>query len=209
MKILLAPLLIAVSLPAFAEVEPKIHKLCIEAKDYAGCVRAMKGETMPTSRVINSQGADIAEGNSCPSGYAYIGGGNCREVSCGYGKSNNGSHDPRLAGKTMPNGKDRWVCKRVMLWNGTLNLGENTVRTSNNPNCPAGEPKIGFNNTCDTQTEVKFSKEEIKRNQCDFKLKTYDCSYDAYLVANPAIKQWAELNPAMAEKERIRLQSVD
>ena len=40
MKILLAPLLLAVSLPAFAEIDPKIHKLCIEAKDYAGCVKA-------------------------------------------------------------------------------------------------------------------------------------------------------------------------
>lgn len=54
MKILLVPLLLAVSLPAFAEVDPKIHKLCIEAKDYAGCVRAMKGDTMPSTRVINS-----------------------------------------------------------------------------------------------------------------------------------------------------------
>ena len=45
MKILLAPLLLAVSLPAFAEVDPKIHKLCIEAKDYLGCIKAMKGET--------------------------------------------------------------------------------------------------------------------------------------------------------------------
>ena len=75
MRILLAPLLLAVSLPAFAEVDSKIHKLCIEAKDYAGCVRAMKGDKMPTSRVINSQGADIAEGNQCPQGYAYLGGG--------------------------------------------------------------------------------------------------------------------------------------
>ena len=27
------------------EIEPKIHKLCIKAKDYAGYVRAMKGDT--------------------------------------------------------------------------------------------------------------------------------------------------------------------
>ncbi|WP_186544533.1 hypothetical protein [Synechococcus sp. ROS8604] len=44
MKILLAPLLLAVSLPAFAEVDPKIHKLCIEAKDYAGCVLIQEGK---------------------------------------------------------------------------------------------------------------------------------------------------------------------
>ena len=39
MKILLAQLLFAVSLPALAEVDSKIHKLCVEAKDYAGWVR--------------------------------------------------------------------------------------------------------------------------------------------------------------------------
>lgn len=45
MKILLAPLFLAVSLPAFAEVDSKIHNLCIEAKDYSGCVKSMKGDT--------------------------------------------------------------------------------------------------------------------------------------------------------------------
>ena len=29
--------------PAFANVAPKIHKLCVEAKDYLGCVKAMNG----------------------------------------------------------------------------------------------------------------------------------------------------------------------
>ena len=54
MKILLAPLLLAVSLPAFAEVDSKIHKLCIEAKDYAGCVKAqgaMKGSDAASSGI--------------------------------------------------------------------------------------------------------------------------------------------------------------
>ena len=70
-----------VSTSAMAEVDPKIHRLCIEAKDYAGCVRAMKGDTTTTTiREIRSQGADIAEGNQCPAGFAYVGGGNCMEV---------------------------------------------------------------------------------------------------------------------------------
>ena len=43
MKILLAPILLAVSLPAFAEVDPKIHKLCIEAKDYCGMRKIYEG----------------------------------------------------------------------------------------------------------------------------------------------------------------------
>ena len=54
MIILLALLLLAVSLPAFAfaEVDSKIHKLCIEAKDYAGYVRAIKGEIVPSEKLI-------------------------------------------------------------------------------------------------------------------------------------------------------------
>ena len=35
----LATLLVAG--PAFASTDPKIHKLCLEARDYAGCVKSM------------------------------------------------------------------------------------------------------------------------------------------------------------------------
>ena len=31
------------AIPALAEVDPKIHKLCIEAKDYSGCIKSMIG----------------------------------------------------------------------------------------------------------------------------------------------------------------------
>ena len=88
MRASLLSVLVLGASPAMAQgvVEPAIHKLCVEAKDYAGCVRAMKGEANPTSRVINSQGADISEGNKCPSGYAYIGGGNCQNVICVEGR---------------------------------------------------------------------------------------------------------------------------
>ena len=44
---------------------------------------------------------------------------------------------------------------------------------------------------------------------CNIKLQKYECSFSAYLEANPAMKQWAELNPEMAENERIKLQSID
>ena len=33
--------------PVIAQVDPKIHKLCIEAKDYSGCVRAMTSAPQP------------------------------------------------------------------------------------------------------------------------------------------------------------------
>ena len=32
------------AIPAIAEVDAKTHKLCLEAKDYLGCVKAMTGE---------------------------------------------------------------------------------------------------------------------------------------------------------------------
>jgi hypothetical protein len=37
----------------------------------------------------------------------------------------------------------------------------------------------------------------------------YNCSYNAHLDANPDMKKWVELNPDMAAKERVKLQSVD
>ena len=36
---------ILLAAPVMAQVDPKIHKLCIEAKDYAGCVKAMTGNS--------------------------------------------------------------------------------------------------------------------------------------------------------------------
>ena len=215
---LLVPVLFTTALPALAEVDSKIHKLCIEAKDYAGCVRAMKGETMPTSRQINSQGADIAEGNSCPAGFAYIGGGNCQEVKCSYNSSgfNPLGHDSLIAGLKDNKGKDVWGCKyNVWAGAGVLRLTGGILRTTQNDDCPPGEPTKGFTSTCQTASDNWLNPEavaaEAKREgpKCDFRLEAYDCSYDSYLVANPAIKQWAELNPGMAEKERMRLQSVD
>lgn len=36
-------------------------------------------------------------------------------------------------------------------------------------------------------------------------LSDYQCKWDQYLDANPNVKAWAEANPGMAEKEKIRL----
>lgn len=48
-----------------------------------------------------------------------------------------------------------------------------------------------------------------KNSNCSFIIRKYDCSFTKYLEANPLIQQWFEDNPQKAEKERIRLQSVD
>ena len=154
------PLLIAFSvllaLPVSAQVDPKIHKLCVEAKDYAGCVRAMTGSPEPSARQITSQGADIAEGNQCTAGFAYIGGGNCQAVRCEYNSSgfNALGHDKLIAGKKDNDGKDVWGCK-FSFWEGSgvLRLAGGVTRTSNNKDCPPGEPQLGYNNTCQTASK--------------------------------------------------------
>lgn len=201
------------AIPALAEVDPKIHKLCIEAKDYAGCVRAMKGDTTPTSRVINSQGADIVEGNQCPAGFAYVGGGNCMAVICKYNTATglgwDVGHDQRVAGKS------NWKCKYSLLAGAGVMFLEGNARASVNPECPPGEPEIGWNSTCEKppvgweSPSAKAAREKREGPKCDFKLQKYGCSFDAYLEANPGMKKWAELNPDMAAKERIKLQSID
>jgi len=153
MKRLLITAIYLLAGSAHAQVDPKIHKLCLQAKDYEGCARAMKGETRSNNRIINSQGADIAEGNQCPSGYAYIGGGNCQDVKCDYNSSgfNALGHDKILAGLKDSSGKDVWGCK-WSFWHGAgvLRLTGGVTRASNSSDCPQGEPKIGFNSTCQT-----------------------------------------------------------
>ena len=196
------------------EFDTEIHSLCIQAKDYAGCVRAMNGDT--SNRVVNSQGADIAEGNRCTAGYAYIGGGNCQDVSCQYPSTPLG-HDNLIAGLKDKIGKDIWKCKYDpwVYGAGNLRLSGAVTRATQDPKCPDGEPKLGFNNTCQTASKdwlppaQAAAKAEREGPRCDFRLKKYGCSYDSYLDANPSMKQWAELNPEMAAKERVRLQSVD
>ena len=141
MKILLAPLLLAVSLPAFAEVDSKIHKLCIEAKDYAGCVRAMKGETSTETTVnqIQRQGANLTEGNLCPVEHRSSGGGYCQRIICvkaglfGYGHSQGlGGIGNSCRGGTQ------------LTWDNN----HQPIRASFDKNCPPGDLDIGFASTC-------------------------------------------------------------
>lgn len=44
-----------------------------------------------------------------------------------------------------------------------------------------------------------------KQLDCATVLRDYKCNYDAYLEANPSVKAWADANPEIAAKERIRL----
>jgi len=147
----LAGLLIATIPTSSGDVSPAIHKLCLEAKDYAGCVQSQTGKAsgsgVEVKLVITNDGAAIAGGNSCPDGYAYIGGGYCKRVKCEYGPLGFIAlgHDQLVAGKS------KWGCK-YNLWYGAgvMRLEDGALRAINNPNCPSGETQLGWNNTCET-----------------------------------------------------------
>ena len=80
---------------------------------------------------------------------------------------------------------------------------------------PGCEPDLGFNGTCQTAAKGCLSpkaaaaKSEKEGPKCNFKLNKCGSNFDAYLKANPAMNKWTELNPHMATKERIKLQSID
>ena len=138
MKRLLILLLAALALPTAvnAEISDKVHNRCKDVKDYIGCVK-INSDNLTQKRIIIDEGIALSEGNACPSGMAYIGGGTCRQVTCTGRISFFAKHDPLLAGKN-------WKCRYA----GVLLFGEVTAKTFNQPKCPENEPGIGWNNTC-------------------------------------------------------------
>ena len=90
---------------------------------------------------------------------------------------------------------------------------QGNARASINPECPPGEPEIGYNSTCQKppagweRPSVKEAREK-EGPKCDFKLKAYKCSYNAYLIQ---IQQWSNgLNLILKWlPKNVRLQSVD
>jgi hypothetical protein len=194
---------------ALAQVPPDIHRLCIDAKDYSGCVKAQQeggvDRVSSPNRLIMHEGAPIVEGNSCPASYAYRGGGICQEVKCTYDDGN----DPMLGGKNHK-------CGNASFWSGyigrmTLRWGSATVRAFDDPNCPPGQPEVGWTSTCNTAPpdwrQKLAERQEKQRPICLQPVDQYGCSYSAYLNANPQVKAWAESHPQMAEKERLRLRA--
>ena len=151
MKRLLLPLLAALAFPygVNANVDPKVVEMCMKAVDFKGCVETMSGGPVQ-KRMIIDQGVSLSEGNSCPYGYAYIGGGYCREVVCthkGYANAE------IIAGKL-------WKCKAYWGEQLMLRLGDQT-RVQNKSTCPQGEPKIGWNSTCDAPYIEPYKQDRI------------------------------------------------
>ena len=147
-KIFLMPLLAAITLPTTVNtgVDPEVHRICLKASDYVGCVKVQTEGYPAPARMIIQEGASIAEGNSCPDSHAYIGNGYCQRVYCDIGGARlfASGHDRRLGGKG-------WACKsRWDFAGGSLKFSTNNpaVRTSFDKRCPSEQPEIGRNNSC-------------------------------------------------------------
>ena len=62
-RLLFVPLLGSLVLPTSAQVDPKTHKLCLDARDYLGCVKAMEGSKIEEA---STESVDSVENSSRP-----------------------------------------------------------------------------------------------------------------------------------------------
>ena len=71
-----------------------------------------------------------------------------------------------------------------------------------------GESNPTLRARLDVLKEEAAERERIANLECGKVLKAYDCNWNKYLDANPAVKAWAEKFPEMAEKERLKQGAV-
>ena len=137
----------ALLVPAANAVEEDIHEKCLKASDYKGCIELFSGvikdQIKPGTQNIklNIDTQVVADGNQCPSEFAYAGGGYCRRVVCEYGGLFGVGHHPDLAGKGG----------RCHKGQGQMRWGEwdkEKVRASINPKCPDIPLEVGWQSTC-------------------------------------------------------------
>lgn len=123
-------------------VDARVHGLCKEAVDYAGCVRSMS-TSVTTVDQTTRPGLLNEMGNSCPFGYGYIGAGMCRNVVCIY-QGVFGKNDSQLQGKAYScDGKRPGIVGR-----SSLQWGNHILPASNDSRCPAYPPDLGDMNSC-------------------------------------------------------------
>ena len=133
---------LAFAVPA-SSVEDDIHKKCIAAADYRGCVEVLSGKESRPERVIMDQGIAVNEGNECPYGYGYKGGGYCQEIVCNASGLLGTGHDPTLAAKGH-------ACKKtsIRLGSNQLGWGKDVKRATVNKDCPDVPLGVGWTSTC-------------------------------------------------------------
>ena len=133
---------LAAVLPAAANIDPELHQLCVDARDYAGCVEMQQRPVAP---------GEPARLNACPAGHAYSGAGYCTRVICQSPRGgvftriilSSDGHDPDLAGKGNK-------CPRTGLISrtGSLRWGTDTVPAAHDPDCPNVNLDVGWQNSC-------------------------------------------------------------
>lgn len=145
----MASTLAAMPLTAAAQqIDSKIHKLCIEAKDYAGCVNAMTGVRPSDGKI----------GNKCQAQFAYVRDGNCQRVSCKYSwwAAGSGNNNEIVAGKST------WRCpsqfRLGVILKGVLVL-EEAAPVKHDPACPPREPVIGWNSSCEADADGRANEQ--------------------------------------------------
>jgi hypothetical protein len=133
-------LLVATSLPVTANVHDDVHKKCVAASDYEGCVR------------VNSK-KPMINGNACERGFAYQGQDTCVEVLCMQGRSR---HTAIAAGKM-------WTCTKQPgdVFIHILDTGRSSDMIYD-PRCPSGKPAVGWNSTCNAPYKEPPKKDRVE-----------------------------------------------
>ncbi len=155
--LLLLPLLLGLTSPVQARVDPEVHKLCKGAKDYLGCVKAQSGESRSNS--INPLQTIGAIGNRCPVRHAYAGGGQCGEVV----KKSFGLALIASPANAIALQEGQKAIDAIGIWRAGLSekprnrrfygLGKLTTAVFD-PQCPAKEPALYTKSSCDEQPKA-------------------------------------------------------
>jgi hypothetical protein len=194
-----------VVVPPVALAVPVGHEQCIKASDYKGCIevfsdtiknQAQQGE----QRIkINIDTQVTADGNECPSEFAYAGGGYCRRVICESAGLFGLGHHPDLAGKGLS-------CHKGI---GQMRWGEwdkERVRASVNPRCPDFPLAIGYQSTCFMASSEAFN--VMKSGNYDLAIDRLEKSFlmnrSDWVVANNYGVTLIELNRAQSAVEPLR-----
>lgn len=137
-------------LAPFVKAEPsqEIVDKCMKASDFEGCIRVFSNKKPEEKKMTIDIDKVRTSGNLCPSGFAYLGAGQCQQWTCKADHPN----DPRLSGKG-------WWCRKNM-WGGRggLQFDGQIVSATTAEYCPLEEPQIGNNNSCWnglTEDEIK------------------------------------------------------
>ena len=131
-----------------AEPNQEIVDKCMKASDFEGCIRVFSGKKSQEQKMTIDIDKVRTSGNLCPSGFAYLGAGQCQQWEC----KSDFPNDPRLSGKG-------WWCRKNM-WGGRggLQFSGQIVSATTAEYCPLEEPQIGNNNSCWnglTEDEIK------------------------------------------------------